>query len=69
MTAPPQSYDLLCRGDDNVAKRFGLEPGANAKLLLHFEKGTAPGRRESLLPGQCSWVDRGMRERAEHDCA
>ncbi len=62
LPAIPQSYDLLCRGDDNVAKRFSVETGANAKLMLHFEKGNAPGRRESLLPGQCSWLDRGMRE-------
>jgi len=60
-----QSFPLVCRGGDSM--RFSAHPGNQQGtfniLGLFFQKGAGPtgpsGSR--LAPGECSWLDRGMR--------
>ncbi len=56
-TQTPQSYPLVCRGFRKPTIWFKPE----RKLVLRFKKGTAPAG-SGLSPGECSWLDRGMRE-------
>jgi hypothetical protein len=53
----PQTYPLVCRGSSNPTIWFKPE----RRLVLKFKKGTAPAG-SGLSPGECSWLDRGMRE-------
>ncbi len=50
---PTPDYPIRCRGARGMAS-------TNGKLLIvDFKKGTRPAGQ--LLPGQCSWLDRGVR--------
>lgn len=62
-----QSYELRCRGG---GLKFNSTPGSTSSsgdqmmnMTVDFTAGTqaAGGRAENLKPGQCSWVDRGLR--------
>jgi hypothetical protein len=54
----PPSYALRCRGPSD----FKLtEVPAAAFATYKFKKGTRPADA-GLAPGECSWLDRGMRE-------
>ena len=62
-----QSYELRCRGG---GLRFNSTAGSTSSsgeqmmnVTVDFSAGTqaAGGRGENLKPGQCSWVDRGLR--------
>lgn len=62
-----QSYELRCRGG---GLKFKSTPGSTSSsgeqmmnMTVDFTGGTqaAGGRAENLRPGQCSWVDRGLR--------
>jgi hypothetical protein len=56
----PDSYPLECRGIDTF-KVLVLDGSAGSKGVgFTFIPGTKPARA-GLLPGQCSWLDRGMR--------
>lgn len=52
----PKSYPLLCRGTSDLKL---TESGS--VMMLEFKKGTRPAK-SGLAPGECSWMDRGMRE-------
>ena len=52
----PKSYPLLCRGTNDLKL---TESGS--VMLLEFKKGTRPAK-SGLAPGECSWMDRSMRE-------
>ena len=61
-----QSFPLVCRGGGRMTMRShaGNVQHTFNILGLFFEKGTrgtTPGNFLRLAPGQCSWVDRGMR--------
>lgn len=61
----PQSYQLRCRGartdrDMQISIEKGSIKGFN-KLMVGFKFGTRPAPR-GLDPGQCSWIDRAMRQ-------
>src|SRR4029079_11562691 len=65
--AMQQSYELRCRGG---GLKFNSTPGSTSSsgdqmmnMTVDFTAGTqaAGGRAENLKPGQCSWVDRGLR--------
>jgi hypothetical protein len=47
-------FPLRCHGRQGMASAQGRE------LTVEFEKGTQPAD-QSLGPGQCSWLDRGLR--------
>lgn len=62
-----QTYELRCRGG---GLKFNSTPGGTSSsgeqmmnMTVDFTAGTqaAGGRAENLKPGQCSWVDRGLR--------
>jgi hypothetical protein len=57
-----QSFPLLCRGGGTMQFRSHAGNGAGTFniLGLFFNKGTRPAGL-GLAPGQCSWLDRGMR--------
>jgi len=63
-----QSYELRCRGG---GLKFNSTPGRSLptgeqmmNMTVNFVAGTqgASGAGTSLNPGQCSWVDRGLRK-------
>lgn len=61
----PQSYQLRCRGarterDLQISIEKSRIKGFN-KLIVGFKFGTRPAPR-GLDPGQCSWIDRAMRQ-------
>lgn len=53
-SAPPQTYALVCRGRRAMASARG------ATLTIAFAGARRPAAA-GLLPGQCSWSDRGVR--------
>ncbi len=53
---PPESYPLVCRGGPLLP--IYIAPGVT-NIGFKFTHSTKPAS-EGLLPGQCSWVDRGM---------
>ena len=56
----PDTYPLECRGIETL-KIVDLEGPAGSKWVgFTFKPGTKPASL-GLLPGQCSWKDRGMR--------
>lgn len=61
----PQSYQLRCRGARTERDmQFSIEKGRIKgfnKLIVGFKFGTRPAPR-GLDPGQCSWIDRAMRQ-------
>src|SRR4030095_15951822 len=52
-----QSYPLVCRGSANLG--IGSAPG-DGNIGFVFTRGTKPAS-QGLAPGECSWVDRGVR--------
>lgn len=52
-----ESYPLVCRGGGGSVA--GIAP--ERQLVFKFARGTKPAG-EGLAPGECSWLDRGMRE-------
>jgi len=54
----PTSYPLLCRGSKE--SKIGTS-SAGGFAVLEFHKGNRPAE-SGLAPGECSWMDRGMRE-------
>jgi hypothetical protein len=52
----PESYPLVCRGGPLLP--IYIAPGVT-NIGFKFTHSTKPAS-EGLLPGQCSWVDRGM---------
>src|SRR5690349_21160138 len=54
-----KAWDLICRGGGAANWIKFSNWGTGNALLVHFWKGSAPAG-EGLLPGQCSWPDRGM---------
>ena len=65
MASQPQSYQLRCRGarterEMQISIEKGRIEGFN-KLVVGFKFGTRPAPR-GLDPGQCSWIDRAMRQ-------
>ena len=59
-----ESYPLVCRGGGSLARDGGGlvvgTPPDNRNIGFVFTHGTKPAGEE-LAPGECSWVDRGMR--------
>lgn len=56
----PESYPLVCRGTDSL-KVIDLGGPAGFRWVgFNFIPGTNAAK-DGLLPGQCSWLDRGMR--------
>src|SRR5258708_21881479 len=53
-----QSYPLVCRGSANL--EIGVAPG-DGNIGFVFTRGTKPAG-EGLGQGECSWVDRGMKD-------
>src|SRR5882762_998396 len=51
-----ESYPLVCRGGPTLP--IYIAPGVT-NIGFKFTHGTRPAS-EGLLPGQCSWEDRGM---------
>ena len=63
-----QSYELRCRGG---GLKFNSTPGSTSSsgeqmmnVTIDFVAGTqgAGTRKPNLNPGQCSWIDRGLRQ-------
>jgi hypothetical protein len=59
--AAPKSYPLKCRGGGMTAIGFQLFANGEGKLTVGFKPGTKPAN-SGLAPGECSWMDRGLRE-------
>lgn len=53
---PAETYPLVCRGAPSLKQ----EPATGSYVGFRFTKGTKPAG-EGLAPGECSWMDRGMR--------
>lgn len=53
-------YPMICRGGGDLMMSISqLQDGRNT-IELNFDKGTRAYRRETLMPGQCTWPDRGL---------
>jgi len=55
----PDSYPLLCRGGDSFKLTTG-GPAGSKDVGFTFSPGANPAK-DGLMPGQCTWLDRGMR--------
>jgi hypothetical protein len=53
LTGAPKTFALTCRGGHGIASAQG------ATLIVQFAKVAHPAP-QGLLPGQCSWSDRGV---------
>jgi hypothetical protein len=53
LLSSPSDYPIRCRGVHGMASTDGKN------LIVNFKKGDRPA--DQLLPGQCSWLDRGLR--------
>ena len=53
---PAETYPLVCRGAPSLKQ----EPAIGSYVGFRFTRGTKPAG-EGLAPGECSWMDRGMR--------
>ena len=53
---PPETYPLVCRGAPSLKQ----ERDTGSYVGFRFTRGTKPAG-EGLAPGECSWMDRGMR--------
>lgn len=60
-----QSYELRCRGG---GLKFNSSPGGTSSsgeqmmnMTVDFAAGAQGAGKATLKPGQCSWVDRGLR--------
>ena len=56
----PGVFPLVCRGGKGIRFKLSATPGGG-KVVVSFLGGTAPAD-EGLLPGHCSWKDRGFRD-------
>lgn len=57
-------YPMICRGGGDLMMSISqLSDGRNTIELI-FDKGAGAYRRDTLMPGQCTWPDRGL-NRAE----
>src|SRR5215471_6815158 len=63
---PQQSYELRCRGG---GLKFNSTPGNTLptgeqmmNMTVDFAAGTQGAGKATLKSGQCSWVDRGLRQ-------
>jgi F5/8 type C domain-containing protein len=56
----PDSYPLVCRGTDSLKVIAVDGPAGSKGIGFKFIPGTGPAKG-GLLPGQCTWLDRGMR--------
>jgi hypothetical protein len=54
-----KAWDLICRGGGNANAITFSTWGTGNGLVAHFWKSDRPAG-DGLLPGQCSWPDRGM---------
>ncbi|HVS81029.1 MAG TPA: hypothetical protein VHE60_04785 [Pyrinomonadaceae bacterium] len=56
---PPETYPLVCRGAPSLKQ----DPATRGSwdVGFTFTRGTKPAGK-GLAPGECSWLDRGMRE-------
>jgi hypothetical protein len=61
LAAEPESYPLVCRGAADLAPAVEMMAGTPSAATLAFKKGSRPAT-SGLAPGECSWVDRGLRE-------
>jgi hypothetical protein len=52
--AQPPDFPLRCRGSAGMASANGNN------LIINFSRGERPAD-QGLQPGQCSWLDRGLR--------
>ena len=68
ITTPPQTYPLVCRGIETLKVADVDGPVGFRWIGFTFIPGTKPAG-EGLLPGQCSWVNRGMRAGEPHRVA
>jgi hypothetical protein len=60
-SAPEGTVPLRCRGGavrDIGFQQFGPN---NSRLTIGFKRGSKPAS-QGLNPGECSWVDRGMKD-------
>ena len=53
---PAETYPLVCRGAPSLKQ----ERDTGSYVGFRFTRGTKPAG-EGLAPGECSWMDRGMR--------
>jgi hypothetical protein len=63
VAAAQTTYPLVCRGTtDSNAMKFELWQVSNTyNVRITFQKGTAGFWAAPLQPGQCTWLDRGIR--------
>ena len=59
-TKPKDTYPLVCRGTEALKIMDFDGPVPFRWVGFNFIPGTKPAN-DGLLPGQCSWLDRGMR--------
>jgi hypothetical protein len=59
-SAAPDTYPIICRGIDTFKVIDTVGPGGSKGVGFTFTPGTSKAK-DGLAPGQCSWVDRGMR--------
>jgi hypothetical protein len=59
-SVPEGTFPLQCRGGAMRAIGF-QQSGQSSRLTVGFRKGSKPAS-QGLNPGECSWMDRGMRD-------
>ncbi len=57
------TFPLVCRGANSLAPmQYAIYPGSSSSwLMVYFTKGTQAYSAATLQPGQCTWLDRGLR--------
>lgn len=57
----PQSYPMACRAGGGMQAQLTMLDHGTAALIIRFKKGTAGAGVRAPGPGECTWLDRGMR--------
>jgi hypothetical protein len=58
--AAAQTYPIQCRGGGMSHIGLQVFPNGQNRLTVGFKHGTKPAA-QGLAPGECAWLDRGMR--------
>jgi hypothetical protein len=58
--ADAQTYALQCRGGGMSGVGLQIFPNGQNRLTVGFKQGLKPAP-QGLAPGECAWLDRGMR--------
>lgn len=67
--APPPAYPMMCKGGGNMFYAVRTMPGREptAHITIWFAKGAHGASERPPQKGECTWLDRGMRNGEPHE--